>query len=435
MNMIKCTFLSILLLTGAGIAALPVTTPAMASTDAEVSKAAAEAAKRPASDDAWVRFGDALMQKGRETADAAYCTRAERAYRKALDINPKRLEALAGLSWVNGVRHEFEASIDWARKALALDPKFTAAYGLIGDAAVEMGDYDKAFEQYQKMLDLRPDLSSYSRSAHLLFVTGDTRRASWLMMKAIEAGSPYGENTAWCRSQLALMFYSEGAYVPAEQMLEEGLKKVPQDYRVLAAMGKVKAAEKDYESAIGYYRKSIEIAPQQDVVAALGDLYALTDHPEEAKQQYALVESIAHLNKANGVRGDMLTARFYADHDRNLEEALKMAQDEYQTRKNPYQADTLAWCYYKNGRIEDAKHYIQIALSHKTPEATFYFHKGMIYARAGDRPTAQLALYEAMSINPDFDALQTPVAMKMMADLGSASREEHAQNERDVSVH
>jgi len=96
---------------------------------------------------------------------------------------------MTGMAWVNGGRHEFEASIDWSRKVLAMDPKNPAAYGLIGDAAVEMGDYDEAYDQYQKMLDIKPDLSSYGRSAHLLQITGDTRRATWLMMKGVAAGS------------------------------------------------------------------------------------------------------------------------------------------------------------------------------------------------------------------------------------------------------
>jgi tetratricopeptide (TPR) repeat protein len=388
-------------------------------TDQLVTQFASVAAKNSGNPDAWVQFGDILMQKGREPADAAYCSRAEAAYQKALAIDPKRLDALTGLAWVNGVRHEFEASIDWANKALAVDPKNMAAIGLIGDAAVEMGDYDKAFVEYQKMLDLRPDLSSYSRSAHLLQVTGDTRRATWLMAKAIEAGSPYGENTAWCRSQMALIYIQQGAFMPAEQILNEGLKKLPNDYRLLAAMGKLKASLKDYDPSIDFYRKSIAIAPQQDVVAALGDVLAVAGKPDEAKKEYALVETIAKLNKANGVRGDMLTARFYADHDMNLPEALKLAEEEYATRKNVYQADTLAWCYFKNGRIDEARKMIRVALSHGTPESLFYFHKGMIEAKAGNRPAAQLAFYTASSINPNYDVIATPIATKMLADFGA----------------
>ena len=200
-------------------------------TDLEITKTSALVSTKPESPEAWSRYGEALMQKGRETGDAAYAGRAEAAFRKTLALSPKRLDALVGMAWVHGVRHEFEASIDWAQKALAVDAKSTAAYGLLGDAAVEMGDYERAFESYQKMLDIRPDLASYGRSAHLLHLTGDTRKASFLMYKAIQAGSPYAENTAWCRAQLALMMFSEGAYMPAQKLLEEGLTKNPNDYR------------------------------------------------------------------------------------------------------------------------------------------------------------------------------------------------------------
>jgi tetratricopeptide (TPR) repeat protein len=327
--------------------------------------------------------------------------------------------ALTGMAWVNGGRHEFEASVDWAKKALAINPKLQSAYGLIGDAALEMGDYDEAYDQYQKMLDVRPDLSSYGRSAHLLQVTGDTRRATWLLAKAIASGGQFAENTAWCRSQLALSYFSQGAYVPAQQVLNEGLKLAPNDYHLLAVQGRVKAAMKDYHGAIESYKRASEIAPQQDVVAALGDVYMIVGQPEEARKQYAIAESVARINKANGVRGDMLTARFYADHDVHLTEALAMAEEEYKTRKNVYAADTLAWCYYKNGKLDEAKKYIRLALAQHTPEALFEFHKGMIYAKAGDRATAQQALYEAMSLNPQFDPLFAPVAMKTMEQLGS----------------
>src|SRR6185436_19053876 len=144
---------------------------------------------------AWTALGDAFMQKARETADASYYGRAEQAFERAQALEATDVDALVGVAWVQSARHEFEKSIESARKALALAPANAAAYGLLGDAALELGEYDLAAEHYQRMLDLRPDISAYSRSAHLLFVTGDVRRAAWLMGKAINAGAPYAENT------------------------------------------------------------------------------------------------------------------------------------------------------------------------------------------------------------------------------------------------
>ncbi len=178
----------------------------------------------PQADEPIRYLGDALMQRARETGNLSDYQEAKSAFQAALAINPKNSAAMAGMAWVHGSLHEFDASIQWALRAIALDPQNPDAYGLLGDAAVERGDYDAAFELYQKMLDIRPDLASYSRGAHLLFVTGDILAATALMEKAIAAGSPFVENIAWCRAELARMHMSTGALVKAEKLIVHGLE-------------------------------------------------------------------------------------------------------------------------------------------------------------------------------------------------------------------
>jgi tetratricopeptide (TPR) repeat protein len=401
----------------------PVILPAQSTrltSDGEIEKASEAARSRP-TDAAWSRLGDAFMQKARETMDLSYYGRAEAAYRKALAINPNYANALVGIAWVLSGRHEFEQSIEWANKALKAEPNRADAYGLLGDAATEMGDYDSAFEHYQKMLDLKPGIASYSRAAHLLFITGGFEKATLLMSKAVGAGGAYPENKAWCVAQMALLDFAQGAYVPADQMLTEGLKETPNNYHLLAAMGRVKAGLKDFPAAIEYYKRAQDIVPQHEVVVALGDLYTIEGRTDEASRQYALVDVLRKLNKANGVIGDLQLAQFLADHDRDLDEALRLAEAEYKTRPTVYAADTLAWCYYKNGRISEARKYSLKALSQNTPEASFLYHRGLILAKAGDIGEARKALYQALSQNPYFEPLGAAAAMKMVQELGSVT--------------
>ncbi len=387
-------------------------------TDKTIAQWAALVRKEPTNPIDWNNLGAALMQKARETADASYYTHAERAYQAALALNPKSVDALNGMAWINSGRHEFEKSLDWAHKALAVDTKSNDAYGLIGDAQVEIGDYEAAFTAYQQMLDLRPDIASYSRGAHMLWLTNDKRKATWLMYKAIRTGAPYAENTAWCQTQLAQILYSAGALLPAEQTLQSVLKGTPNNYRALALLGRVKAVRKDYKGAIDCYRKSIAVVPQVDSLAALGDLYLLKDQKKDAEEQFALVDTIDKLNKSNGVRGGWQRALFLADHDRELPEALTEAQAEYATRKNVYAADTLAWCLYKSGRTQEAGDMIQKALKYNTPEALFSFHAGMIYTKLGDRRTASLCLSRALSMNGSFHPTYVQVASDTLKQLG-----------------
>lgn len=389
-------------------------------TDGEIQQAT-EAVRLHPSEAAWSRLGDSLMQKARETMDLSYYGRAESAYRSSLELKPDYANALVGIAWVLSGRHEFEQSIEWAQKALKTEPNRADAYGLLGDAATETGDYDSAFEYYQKMLDLKPGIASYSRAAHLLFITGGYKKATLLMSKAIGAGGAYPENRAWCLAQMALLDFAQGAYVPASQLLMQGLTEVPSNYHLLAAMGKVKAAMKDYPAAIEYYKKAQALVPQHEVVVALGDLYKLQGRTAEANEQYALVDFIRKLNKANGVVGDLQLASFLADHDRDLAEALQLAEAEYKARPTVYAADTLAWCYYKNGRIPEARKYSLKALSQNTPEAMFLYHRGQILAKAGDIGGARKVLYQALSQNPYFDPIGANVVMKEVQELGAAA--------------
>jgi hypothetical protein len=56
---------------------------------------------------------------------------------------------------------------------VALDDFNANAHGVMGDALVELGRYDEAFVQIQRMVDLRPDLSSYARVSYARELQGD----------------------------------------------------------------------------------------------------------------------------------------------------------------------------------------------------------------------------------------------------------------------
>jgi tetratricopeptide (TPR) repeat protein len=389
-----------------------------AAADDAIARWTQRAAAAPDDREAWVSLGDAFMQKARESADASYYRRAEAAYQKALASGPSLGGAFVGLAWVHGALHDFEQSEEWARKALNMDPSSGAAHGLLGDAALERGDYEAALEHYQKMLDIRPDLASYSRAAQLLWVIGNTRKALWLMEKAGKAGAPYAENTAWVQSQLAQMLWSQGSLLAAEQTLEAALKAAPRNHHLLASMARVKSARGDYAAAIDHYQRAIAAVPRLETVVALGDVYAVTGQRGEADRQYALVETINRLNRANGVRDDLQMVKFYADHDRNLTQALEEGEAIFRTRKNVYAADTLAWCYYKAGRYEEARKLIRKALARRTPDAEILFHAGMIHAKLGDRAQAQKYLYQALSLNPQFHPVHAPTAAATLDALG-----------------
>ncbi len=364
----------------------------------------------------WVALGDLLAQAQRDSADPRYYDLAEMTYLQALEIAPQSAAAMAGMAWVTGGRHAFAASIRWAEQALALDAGNAAAVGILGDAEVELGDYDKAFEHYQRMMDLRPDLSSWSRGAHLLWLTGESDQAVALMARAIKAGAPAAENTAWCRANLATMLFHRGALDAAEQVLAPALAAASRNTHLLLAAGKIATARAEFPAARQQYLRILEAGPNHEALAALGDLSAREGDADAAEKYYAQVET---LHAAGGLHDHMQMAKFYADHDRNLVAALRLAEQHKLTR-NVLEADVLAWVYFKNGDLAHAAEAMQRALSRNTPDSEMHFHAGMIAAAAGDRVAAQQHLQQALGYNPQFSVLLAPVAVKTLDQLASA---------------
>jgi tetratricopeptide (TPR) repeat protein len=399
------------------LASIPAT-PGDSLTDQAVAHARARAKQNPRNPLPWVTLGDSLMQKARDASDETFYDPAEAAYNYALQLNPKLVGAMNGIAWVKGDRHLFDESIAWGKKAIAADPGNAAAYGILGDAALQLGDYNEAFEDYQKMADLRPDISSYSRGAYLLWVTGKRQDAFLLMQKAIRAGAPYAENTAWCRSRLALMLFNDGAYLPAEQVLAPAVIAAPRNVQVLLAAGRIKIALHDNEAAKDFYRQALEVAPNVEALGALGDLAAAEGAPEEAEKFYRQVDELHAQHMAKRGHDHLQVARFYAEHDRNLVEALRLAEERKLTR-NVFEADTLALVYYKNGQVDQAQEAIGRALSQNTPDPAIQFHAGMIAAQTGDRVAAQKYLGTALSWSPLFSLLDAAVAKRTLDELGS----------------
>lgn len=378
----------------------------------------------------WIETGDAFAQLQRESEDPRYYDSAESVYTEALRLTPRSVKALTGMAWVTGGRHQFDQSTAWANQALAVDPRCIEALGILGDAALELGEYDLAFANYQKMMDLRPDLSSWSRGAHLLWVTGETNKAMMLMGKAISAGAPFAENTAWCRIRMAAMLINDGAVSPAEDYIRPLLEAGSKNSHLLLLAARIASAKQDYPLAEKYYRTLLESAPNQQACGGLGDLMTIGGKAADAETFYQTVESLHAAHLKDGVHDHGFMARFLADHDRNLVEALRMAE-EHKLTKNVQEADTLAWVYYKNGMLPQAVATMKKALSRHTPDPEMHYHAGMIASAYGDIASAKSHLEQALAMNPNFNLIQAPLAVQALEQL--AQRKSNSQ--ADATTH
>lgn len=395
-----------------------------ATEDSHGHRAAASQPVRSAAE--FVALGDALMQQTREFVPGVEYADARRAYVAALKLEPDHHEAMVGLAWASNSAHDFSGGERWAREALAVNPWSHRAHALLGDAALELGDYDAAFEHYQRALDLQPDLSSYSRAAQLLWITGDPDRARALLVTATAQPASVPEHRAWCYTQLGLMSWHQGNLNEAERQVSEALRLVPDFPHALAAMARIHASRGATESAAMLYQRAIQTRPSPESLSALGDLMVIAGADEQASALYARAFRSSDHDARHGhsrshpeatPQGDAQLARLLADHGRNLGQALREAERAYRGSRNIYVADALAWCHYKAGRFAKARDYMREALRFSTPDASLHYHAGMISWQLGEREEARQYLERALALNARFDPLQAPIAERTLAQL------------------
>jgi tetratricopeptide (TPR) repeat protein len=366
---------------------------------------------------AYAQLGLGLLQQVRESGDLSLYTRAGKAFSEALARDPKQLDALVGQGILALALHDFPGALDWANKAWAINPFRAQILGIMVDGQVELGRYDEAVATLQKMVDLRPDLDSYSRVSYLCDLYGDVDGAIEAMRSAVQTALPGSESWAWTLTHLGHLYFNRGDIKEAAAIYEQVLTAKANYPYALAGQARVAAAQGNTAEAITIYQQITERLPLPEFIIALGELYEATSQPDAARQQYDLVGVIQQLNAAAGMNVDLEMALFTASHGDDPAAAVQQARAAYAERPTIHAADTLAWALYQQGEYQEAWQYSQEALRLGTKDAMLHFHAGMIATKVGDTEAARTHLQTALAINPHFSPLYGPVAQEALAEV------------------
>lgn len=331
----------------------------------------------------------AYIQKMRETTDFSYLDRASQIVGNVISADSQNYEALRLRSEIELERHHFKQVAEYSRQLMNISPDDPWNWGTLGDALVETGDYDGAAEAYQKMVVLRPDLASYNRAAWFRFLSGDMAGAIEIMGKAINAGSPSSENTAWCLVELGHLYLKNGQFDEAEKAYEAAVKVFPGYHPGYAGMGKAEAAKGEYKAAIASYEKAQARTPLPDYAAALYDLFKVQKDAKNAQKQLDMIDIIDKINATNGEITNRNISLIFADHDYHVDRALELATAELDVRKDIYSYDALAWALLKNKKFTEAEAAMTKALRMGTPEPAFYYHAEQIALANGKSKEAE----------------------------------------------
>ncbi|HKB27437.1 MAG TPA: tetratricopeptide repeat protein [Candidatus Limnocylindrales bacterium] len=365
-------------------------------------------------------LGIVYEARGRLTGDIGDYLKAQQAVAQALDSAPTDDASRLLHARLAQTLHEFPNALAEAQAILRDEPGLPQALATEGDAQLELGDVAGAKATFTALATAAPGAAVSARLARLAFISGDPAAALGLAGRAYNeavADDQTGPSLGWYAYLAGTVALSTGAPTDALAWFDKAVAVWPDGYLALAGQARAQAALGHTDKAIATYGEAIAIAPQPDALTALGDLYALRGDAKLAADQYATVEAIGHLVAINQQVYNRQLVLFSVNHDRDLAEALRLAEQELTVRKDVYGYDADAWALLANGRPAEADAAMRQALAFGTEDALLSYHAGMIAIALGDTARAANLLHDALAKPGALDPLSASRAAAALASL------------------
>lgn len=346
------------------------------------------------------------MRLSKETHNHQALHKAETQLRHVLKISPNSLSALTQLGNALLAQHKFAEALEAANRVLRFDAKHPSGLAVHGDAHLELGNYTKAEQSYEKLAAIEKNAAVTIRLAHLAELTGKLEDAGKLMKRAhqeILDADPMDRTLAWYELRLATFELRRGNLETAATHFDESLKLLPDYLPALEGLAQVEAANENFERAESLLRRAVKQAPRPATMAKLSGVLNLLGKTKEADDWLAEAhEQLFEESKDDPQLHYREFSQFLSDHNRDPKQALEMAQQDLSMRKDIFAYHTLAWAQFRNGQFESAAKTISIALEQGTADAELHFHAALILNACGRMDDAGKQLERAFEINPHF---------------------------------
>jgi len=385
--------------------------------DEEIRKVQDQVRASKDTDRALERLGWLFVTKARRSFDPGFYKLAEQCALALEARQPRCPEALLLRGHAMHNLHRFREAEPLAR-GLVAERGLPFDFGLLSDVLMEQGKLEESIAACQQMIDLRPDLQSYARGAHLRWLRGDLAGAENLMRLAAAAASPREpETAAWAYSRLALYQFQAGAMGEADQSCAEALGFQADYPPALLLRGRLWLARGEPEKAIVNLCRAAQLNPLPEYQWTLADALRAAGRNEEAQETE---KTLAR----GGARSDPRTFALYlATRGRDPELALRLAQAELDARQDIFTHDALAWACAGAGRMDEARRESDLALAEGTKDARLLFHAAVIAWNSGEPRLAARRIDETTALS----ALLLPSERQQLASLRAEIAASHAE--------
>jgi tetratricopeptide (TPR) repeat protein len=320
--------------------------------------------------------------------------------------NPVLLfEATVAKASVQLSLHQFGEALQTGQKAVRINPRSAAVYGVLCDANVELGHYRQAIQMADQMAALRPDLKSYSRVSYLREIYGDMPGAIDAMAQAAAAGFPGLEQTAWTRVTLGHLYEKAGDLKQADKHYRRALAEYPDYAFALAGLGRLAALNHQPRESLRFFTAAARILPEFSFQEELVRLYQQQGQHKRAAQTMNEMLAGMEEDQEAGHVVDLELAKIYLELAHDPQKAYQYARREYKRR--PLNIDvcrTLAHIYYEKRDYAAAAAYMHQASRTNSQDPTLLCLNGLIQYKLGHQALGEHLIQKSLAINPFQDS-------------------------------
>ena len=336
----------------------------------------------------YVSLGYDYLQKARENGDPGNYSRAERSFDAALRRDARDVDALLGAATLAGLRHDFHEQLRLGVVARGLMPESVAAYPEIADAQVELGRYLPAERTLQRMIDVKPNLSSYARISYYRELHGDLDGAADAMRLAVSAGGGAPENVAYVQVLLGDLELQRGKVRAGRLAYVAALRSLPGYPAGLVGLARADAAGGDLGRAAVRLRRAADRLPLTSTLVLLADVERALGRHEEAGAALAAARAQQALYRQARTLPDAEAVIIEANHG-SPGRAVRLGRRVWAAAPSLRSADALGWALTRAGQARQGLLWARRALRTGSVDPLFRLHAGLAARRSGERGKAE----------------------------------------------
>ena len=286
--------------------------------------------------------------------------KAREIYNKILTKNPTEPDALHLLGILESQEKNFGLALKLIKQAKKIDPNNASIHNNLGNIFKNLGEINKAKEEYEEALRIDPNsASAHNNLANILAKQNKMLEAITHYREAIRIRPEYTD----AHYNLGLLLAKQGKNEETLLHLEAIILWDPENVSALENAGAILGEQGNFDKAINYLEKALEKEPEHiETLKNLGAIFLIKKNLDRALQCYLKVLLIA---------------------------------PELDIHYN------IAVIYMDQGRYNDAIEYFSHVLKINPNDFRALNNIGAIYLKVGDYPKAIEYYKTALQIEPD----------------------------------